>query len=528
LNGNRAVLQISGLEKKNDPVLYWTDYKKYFHPKQILTIMISILYVDDEPELLGLCKIFLEQGGEFQVTPIASVQEALDVLAVSAYDMIVSDYQMPDIDGIEFLKRVRSQNPDIPFILFTGRGREEVVIEAINHGVDFYLQKGGDPRAQFAELGHKIKKAVNNRFAINALRMENEKNRGLMDSANDAIFIADASTGVLIDANRKARDLIGRTPEEIRSMHQADLHPPDKKDLFPDIFLRHAQEGTSLQTEIITHAEGRHIPVIASATIIDLGGRRCLLEIFHDISDIKMAQDALQLANKKLNLLAEITRHDIRNKLTVMGGYLDLLKERPSESQQSMYVRKMKDTVGIIGENIEFTRLYQNLGIVAPAWQNVHEVFFSACTHVDIKKIRVQSDSEGFEIYADPLLERVFYNLVENAILHGNRVTMVRISARETPAGLTLALEDDGIGIPDPDKARIFTKGFGKNTGLGLFLVKEILSITGITIEENGEYQRGARFEMHVPAGMYHIARDSRRDRCHILTSDAILVHPPD
>ncbi len=267
-----------------------------------------------------------------------------------------------------------------------------MVIEAINNGVDFYLQKGGDPKSQFAELGHKIKKAVESRYAINALRMENEKNRGLMDHASDAIFIADAETGMLIDANRKAQDLIGRSLEEIRAMHQSDIHPPDKRDLFPDIVLQHARDGTSLQTEIIADRDRRHIPVIASATIIDLGGRRCLMEIFHDISDIKMAQDALQLANRKLNLLAEITRHDIRNKLTVMGGYLDLIKERPAESQHSMYVRKMKDTVTIIGENIEFTRLYQNLGIVAPAWQNVHDVFFKACTHVDIKKIRVQSD----------------------------------------------------------------------------------------------------------------------------------------
>jgi PAS domain S-box-containing protein len=282
--------------------------------------MISLLYVDDEPELLGLCKIFLEQGGEFQVTPIASVQEGLDCLLTSSFDAIVSDYMMPDIDGLEFLKRVRSCDEDIPFILFTGRGREEVVIEAINNGVDFYLQKGGDPRAQFAELGHKVKKAVESRQTIHALRMENEKNRGLMDHANDAIFIADVRTGMLIDANRKAQDLIGRTLEEIRTMHQTDLHPPDKKELFPDVFLHHARARTALQTEIIADHERRHIPVIASATIIDLGGRRCLMEIFHDISDIKMAQDALQLANKKLNLLADITRHDIRNKLTIMGG----------------------------------------------------------------------------------------------------------------------------------------------------------------------------------------------------------------
>ncbi len=489
--------------------------------------MISILYVDDEPELLGLCKIFLEQDEEFRITPMASAQEGLDCLLTSAFDAIVSDYQMPDMDGIEFLKCVRARDESIPFILFTGRGREEVVIEAINNGVDFYLQKGGDPKSQFAELGHKIKKAVKSRYAINALRTENEKNRGLMDHANDAIFIADARTGMLIDANRKARELIGRNPEEIRTMHQTDLHPPDKKELFPDVFFRHASEGTALQTEIIADRDGRHIPVIASATIIDLGGKRCFLEIFHDISDIKMAQDALQLANKKLNLLAEITRHDIRNKLTVMGGYLDLLKERPSESQHSMYVRKMKDTVSIIGENIEFTRLYQNLGIVAPAWQNVHEVFFNACTHVDIKKIRIQSDTEGYEIYADPLLERVFYNLVENAILHGHRVSLVRIAAHESETGLILSLEDDGIGIPVPDKERVFTKGFGKNTGLGLFLVKEILSITNISIQETGEYQHGARFEMHVPKEMYRITKNSRRDRCHILTDDSMKISSP-
>ena len=488
--------------------------------------MISILYVDDEPELLGLCKIFLEKDGDFQVTPIESVQQGLDCLLTSSFDAIISDYQMPDIDGLEFLKRVRSRDEDIPFILFTGRGREEVVIEAINNGVDFYLQKGGDPKAQFAELGHKVKKAVRSRYVINELRTENEKNRGLMDHASDAIFIADADTGMLIDANRKAQELIGRNLEEIRAMHQTDIHPTDKKDLFPDVFLQHAREGTSLQTEIIAK-KGWHIPVIASATIIDLGGKRCFLEIFHDISDIKMAQDALQLANKKLNLLAEITRHDIRNKLTVMGGYLDLIKERPSESQHSMYVRKMKDTVTIIGENIEFTRLYQNLGIVAPTWQNAHEIFFKACTHVDIKKSQIQSDTEGCEIYADPLRERVFYNLVENAILHGNHVSMIRMSARESAPGLILSLEDNGIGIPVPDKERVFTKGFGKNTGLGLFLVKEILSITNITIRENGEYQHGARFEMHVPREMYRIAKNSRRDRCHILSDDTVKVPTP-
>jgi len=81
----------------------------------------------------------------------------------TTYDAIVSDYQMPEMDGIEFLKTVRGSGSDMPFIIFTGKGREDVVIEAINNGADFYLQKGGNPKAQFAELSHKIKHAVRER-----------------------------------------------------------------------------------------------------------------------------------------------------------------------------------------------------------------------------------------------------------------------------------------------------------------------------------------------------------------------------
>ena len=130
---------------------------------------ISVLYVDDEPALLNLGKVFLERSGFFSVTTAESVPQALSVLHANTIDAIVSDYQMPDTDGIAFLRKIR-ESSDIPFILFTGRGREEVVIDAINNGVDFYLQKGGDVRAQFAELGHKIIQATTRSNAEHALR----------------------------------------------------------------------------------------------------------------------------------------------------------------------------------------------------------------------------------------------------------------------------------------------------------------------------------------------------------------------
>ena len=103
--------------------------------------MYSVLYVDDEEALLEIAKLFLERSGEFAFETTLSAKGALELLASRPFDAIISDYQMPGMDGIELLKKVRSMHGDIPFILFTGKGREEVVIQAINHGADFYLQK---------------------------------------------------------------------------------------------------------------------------------------------------------------------------------------------------------------------------------------------------------------------------------------------------------------------------------------------------------------------------------------------------
>ena len=483
--------------------------------------MISLLYVDDEPDLLNLGRIFLEKGGDFSVTTCSSAPEGLSWMADGrTFDAVISDYQMPDMDGLTFLKEVRSLHGNIPFILFTGRGREEVVIEAINNGVDFYLQKGGAPKAQFAELRHKILIALERRRAVDALRSENEKNKNLMDNASDAIFIIDLETGLFIDANKKALEISGKTADEIRGTGYLYIHPSEYHDQYRSAFENVIREGSGSMTLVISGTGGRPIPMIASITVIHVSGRPCIMAIFHDISEIQMTQEALQLANRKLNLLAEITRHDIRNKLTVIGGYLDLIKGRPSEPDFSMYFKKIKSTVHVIGDNIEFTKLYQNLGVTAPDWQDVHDVFFSACAHIDIRNVSVQSDTRDLEIFADPLLERAFYNIIENSLEHGGNTSVIRITAIDRPDGdVAICIEDNGNGIPSFDKANIFSKGYGRNTGLGLFLVQEILSITGINIKETGEYHSGALFELIVPQGAYRYPRKNQGERCHIMTT---------
>jgi DNA-binding response OmpR family regulator len=131
---------------------------------------IHILAVDDEPDLCALTKEFLERAGEIEVDTTGSVREARMALAKKHYDAILSDYQMPDENGIEFLKTLRAVGIRTPFILFTGKGREEVVIEALNCGADAYLQKGTRPVPQYAELEHRIRTLVQHHRAEEALR----------------------------------------------------------------------------------------------------------------------------------------------------------------------------------------------------------------------------------------------------------------------------------------------------------------------------------------------------------------------
>ncbi|MDP3563951.1 MAG: response regulator, partial [Methanoregula sp.] len=153
--------------------------------------MISVLYVDDEPALLDIGKAFLEKSGSITVECSPSSADAQDRLKKHRYDAIVSDYQMPVTNGIEFLKYIRTNYGDLPFILFTGRGREEVVIEALNLGADYYLQKGGSPAPQFAELEHKIRQAVHQKQSDQRINESEERYRTLFENASDAIFLMD-------------------------------------------------------------------------------------------------------------------------------------------------------------------------------------------------------------------------------------------------------------------------------------------------------------------------------------------------
>lgn len=152
-----------------------------------LNFMYSLLYVDDEPSLLELAKVYLERTHTFSVATITSANEGLELLKKNTFDAIISDYAMPQKDGIEFLKEVRAGYGDIPFILFTGKGREEIAIEAIDNGADFYIQKGGQPKAQFAELAHKVKMAIDRKRDEHSLRQSEQRYKAVVEDQTELI-----------------------------------------------------------------------------------------------------------------------------------------------------------------------------------------------------------------------------------------------------------------------------------------------------------------------------------------------------
>jgi signal transduction histidine kinase len=149
---------------------------------------------------------------------------------------------------------------------------------------------------------------------------------------------------------------------------------------------------------------------------------------------------------------------------------------------------------------VGFTQDYEGLWISSGKFLQVFSVIESALTAVSPGSITVQNlIFPDFEIFADPIISKVFSTIIENAVRHGKTTTQIVCSAFQSGTALVIRIEDDGIGIPSGEKELIFSNGHGKNTGIGLFLAREILAITGLSIMETGELGKGARFEILVP-----------------------------
>lgn len=766
-------------------------------------VMISALYVDDDPSFLEIGKMFLEHSGMIQITTAISAKAALETMQEQIFDVIISDYEMPGMNGIEFLKKIREKNAIIPFIIFTGRGREDVAIEALNSGASFYLQKDGNPAALFIELINMVNRAVQHAHAAFELEKKNEEltslneelaaseeelrrtieqlalqSEQIRESEERYRLVMEATSDGIWDWNLKTNEaffsdwyyrMIGYEPGEFEGNYEnwrSLLHPDDviraekeiqesltRKDKgfdiefrirtkngdyryihgrgkvvawdnegYPcrmvgshiDITDRKRMESALLDSEekyrllaeksrdiifmlrlpewkyeymspsvleitgytqeefyrnpdllrrciaphsleyfekaykdllngiipetyefqiitksgelkwvsqrnspitdksgtitalqgivtditerktseeivceamqkyetlfssvptgiIVTDENGAIIEVnqhaarilhVSREELIDKGISRPewtifkndgtivsssqtypLLELlkqgeniagieigiqnpngeiawimatasllrlkgygsvisFLDIGEQRRISQALTMVNKKLSLLTSITRHDVKNSLTALKGFLYLLAEEIDTKSEKELIDRIGSITGDIERKIVFTSTYQNIGAESPQWQNISYLVDA----LNADGMKVVNELKGLEVFADQMLGMVFENLIQNSLMHGEKVSQILLSKRQEGQDLIILYEDDGIGIPNSEKENIFERGYGKNTGFGLFLIREILSITGLSIRETGKYGEGARFEILVPQGSYRFS----------------------
>lgn len=223
------------------------------------------------------------------------------------------------------------------------------------------------------------------------------------------------------------------------------------------------------------------------------------LIIIRDVTDEMRVEEALKVANTKLSLISNITRHDMLNQMVVVRGYASLIADHPECEENARCVERITRAVFTMEHLITFAKDYQQFGLEAPVWQRLDNIVRMAKATVPPDKVKVTIDVEEIEVFGDLMLERVFYNLFDNSIQHGGNVRSIMVSARKVGNDLSILFEDDGDGIPEEDRERLFEWGFGKNTGLGLAMCRQILTMSEWKIVLGSNGGKGAKFEITVP-----------------------------
>jgi CheY-like chemotaxis protein len=336
----------------------------------------EVLCVDKNPVQLESCKNFLEREKDIHVQTALSADEALERMKTVSVDAIIADYDLPGSDTLQFLRIVREMHPGILFILFTGTSSEEVAIEALNNGADYYIRKGADPTSRFLDLSEKLRHKI-------------------------------------------------------------------------------------------------------------------------------WAKNAIVVARKNLIMFSGLTRHDILNQLMIISGSLELASYDVKEPGLLQNLNRAQSATTTIQRQIVFSREYEKLGAGAPTWQPLHKVIRQAFFELQSDTLSLDLPKDAIDVYADPILDKVFFHLFTYADKYSTGATRITVSYGKAANVLIIFISDNGAGIPQKDKKILFDKKPGNEKVPGPYLAERILEATGMTIRETGGEKEGLRFEIIVPPEVY-------------------------
>lgn len=351
--------------------------------------------------------------------------------------------------------------------------------------------------------------------AEEAIKKSERRLQVLIQTIPDLVWLKDEK-GVYLACNPMFERLFGAKESEIKGKTDYDFLDREQADFFRKKDRQAIEAGKStVNDEWITFADENrrvYLETIKTPVFDSKGNVAGVLGIGRDITERKKSEDAMKEVNRKLNLLSSITRHDILNQITGAAGYLEMIELDeviPPGTKAEEYIKKISGAIDTIKRQITFTGYYKDLGEQAPDWFDVGNLIDKVSKTSSFGEIEHKNNIKNVKIFADPLFEKVIYNLIDNAIKHGETITEISFYTQETPEGLVIVCEDNGVGIPAAVKEKIFRREYYKNSGLGLFLSREILAITGLTIEETGTPGKGASFEIHVPEGKFRMKSKS-------------------
>ncbi|MCQ1537480.1 response regulator [Methanocalculus taiwanensis] len=513
--------------------------------------MTTVLIAEDNPQNLYLLEATLKGYG---YTPITATngREALDSAEKNPPDLIIADILMPEMDGFELCRRWKADPKlnHIPFIFYTATytdprdeqfalslGAERYVIKPQKPDVligivrEVLEEAGGEkppqPEKTFEEemellktynevLFRKLQKKVgdleNEIARCNIIEEDLRKSEkffnSIFEEIPDMIFVKDAADLRFIRFNKAGEELLGISREELIGKGDYDFFPEEQAEFFREKdqeVLSEKRLRDIPEERILTHQMGERILHTKKIPILDESGEpRYLLGISEDITEQKAHEEQINLANHKLELMTEVTYQDIQNKITATLGYLDLEQQEKNQKSRQFYIEKEREILESIHNLIKKTKDYQQIGVNTSRWIAPKEVIRDQFAAISQKKNTIlECELEGLEVKTDPLIERVFLNLMVNSIQHGQKTTKITVRYQKTSDGVIVIYEDDGVGIPVPLKEQIFERIVGGRGTFGLFFAREFLNLSGMKIIETGTPGEGARFEITIPESLY-------------------------